>query len=66
MTEELIQALTRLEAWMRQYMKSWYNEAEDIQQAIRMKGSIPCESADMPVNFPSISDLQEMTWFGRR
>ncbi|WP_462332111.1 HD domain-containing protein [Schwartzia sp. (in: firmicutes)] len=37
MTEDLHQALNRLEAWMRQYMKSWYNEAEDIQQAIRMK-----------------------------
>jgi hypothetical protein len=37
MTEELLHALTRLETWMRQYMKSWYNEAEDIQQAIRMK-----------------------------
>ena len=37
MTEALLHALTRLETWMRQYMKSWYNEAEDIQQAIRMK-----------------------------
>ena len=37
MTETLQHALSRLDNWMKDYMKSWYNEAEDIQQAVRMK-----------------------------
>lgn len=37
MAGDMTALLAALEAWMRPYMRSFYNEAEDIQQAIRIK-----------------------------